>query len=118
MKCWKQSRLEIEPGPWLPQVLLSCDEFGLSYFADMNEQSSRSHSIFVLTINQKDLVTGTSKRGNLYLVDLAGSEKVFMNLSCCIHHLQPGRENGSHGSNVGGGQEDQQVVDRLGYGDQ
>lgn len=42
----------------------------------MNEQSSRSHSIFVLTIGQKDLVSGSVKSGKLYLVDLAGSEKV------------------------------------------
>lgn len=42
----------------------------------MNEQSSRSHSIFVLTINQKNTETGNNKCGKLYLVDLAGSEKV------------------------------------------
>lgn len=42
----------------------------------MNAESSRSHSIFVLTINQRNTETGTLKAGNLYLVDLAGSEKV------------------------------------------
>ena len=42
----------------------------------MNAESSRSHSIFLITINQKNTETGTQKSGNLYLVDLAGSEKV------------------------------------------
>lgn len=42
----------------------------------MNERSSRSHSIFVMTIAQKDLGTGTSKLSRIYFVDLAGSEKV------------------------------------------
>ncbi|KAI0233866.1 hypothetical protein L0F63_001645 [Massospora cicadina] len=44
---------------------------------NMNAESSRSHSIFVITIHQKNLLDGGSlKRGKLYLVDLAGSEKV------------------------------------------
>ena len=43
---------------------------------NMNQESSRSHSIFVITISQKDTVTGSQKSGMLYLVDLAGSEKV------------------------------------------
>ena len=41
----------------------------------MNAESSRSHSIFLITINQKNLETGAQKSGNLYLVDLAGSER-------------------------------------------
>jgi len=43
---------------------------------NMNEHSSRSHSIFILTINQTNKVEGYSKIGKLYLVDLAGSEKI------------------------------------------
>ena len=43
---------------------------------NMNLESSRSHSIFALKIEQKDLTTGSEKVGMLYLVDLAGSEKV------------------------------------------
>jgi kinesin family member 5 len=42
----------------------------------MNAESSRSHSIFVLTISQKNLETGSVRSGQLFLVDLAGSEKV------------------------------------------
>ncbi|KAJ1894922.1 hypothetical protein LPJ66_004899 [Kickxella alabastrina] len=43
---------------------------------NMNAESSRSHSIFQITIEQKDTVTGKTKMGRLFLVDLAGSEKV------------------------------------------
>lgn len=43
---------------------------------DMNAESSRSHSIFVIGIHQRNVETGSQKSGNLYLVDLAGSEKV------------------------------------------
>jgi kinesin family protein 5 len=42
----------------------------------MNNESSRSHSIFVLNITQRNLTTGSSKSSKLSLVDLAGSEKV------------------------------------------
>ena len=42
----------------------------------MNSGSSRSHSIFVVTISQKNLIDMTAKTGKFYLVDLAGSEKV------------------------------------------
>ncbi|EIM90052.1 kinesin heavy chain [Stereum hirsutum FP-91666 SS1] len=43
---------------------------------NMNAESSRSHSIFLITISQRNTETGAQKTGNLYLVDLAGSEKV------------------------------------------
>lgn len=45
-------------------------------YPDMNAESSRSHSIFLITIQQRNTETGAQKTGNLYLVDLAGSEKV------------------------------------------
>ncbi|CAG8645454.1 4544_t:CDS:10, partial [Gigaspora margarita] len=45
-------------------------------YTNMNAESSRSHSIFVITINQKNLADGSVKSGKLSLVDLAGSEKV------------------------------------------
>ena len=41
----------------------------------MNAVSSRSHSIFQVTIMQKNTETDTSKMGKLYCCDLAGSEK-------------------------------------------
>ncbi|GAO16005.1 hypothetical protein UVI_02055840 [Ustilaginoidea virens] len=43
---------------------------------NMNQESSRSHSIFVITVTQKNVDTGSAKSGQLFLVDLAGSEKV------------------------------------------
>ncbi|KAF8350691.1 kinesin heavy chain [Amanita rubescens] len=43
---------------------------------NMNAESSRSHSIFLIAIQQRNTETGAQKTGNLYLVDLAGSEKV------------------------------------------
>jgi len=43
---------------------------------NMNEESSRSHSIFILTVTQNNTDDLSCKTGRLYLVDLAGSEKV------------------------------------------
>ncbi|XP_064182755.1 kinesin heavy chain [Anguilla rostrata] len=43
---------------------------------NMNEHSSRSHSIFLISIKQENVETEKKLSGKLYLVDLAGSEKV------------------------------------------
>ncbi|XP_033932810.1 kinesin heavy chain-like, partial [Pseudochaenichthys georgianus] len=43
---------------------------------NMNEHSSRSHSIFQINIKQENVETELKLSGKLYLVDLAGSEKV------------------------------------------
>ena len=63
-----------------PNDVLSLLEMGSANRAqaatNMNEHSSRSHSIFILTINQTNKAEGVSKVGKLYLVDLAGSEKI------------------------------------------
>ena len=45
-------------------------------YTQMNSGSSRSHSIFILTVTQTSLCDFSSKTGKLFLVDLAGSEKV------------------------------------------
>jgi len=42
----------------------------------LNLGSSRSHSVFTITVAQKDVVTSATKSGKLVLVDLAGSEMV------------------------------------------
>ena len=42
----------------------------------LNLGSSRSHSVFTITVLQKDVVTSATKSGKLVLVDLAGSEMV------------------------------------------
>nr|XP_006811967.1 PREDICTED: kinesin heavy chain [Saccoglossus kowalevskii] len=43
---------------------------------NMNEHSSRSHSIFLIHVKQENVETQKKLSGKLYLVDLAGSEKV------------------------------------------
>lgn len=45
-------------------------------FLDMNEHSSRSHSVFLINVKQENLENQKKLSGKLYLVDLAGSEKV------------------------------------------
>ena len=45
-------------------------------YTKMNAGSSRSHSLFILTVNQTNSRDYSGKVGKLYLVDLAGSEKV------------------------------------------
>jgi len=48
---------------------------------NMNAESSRSHSIFILTVTQSNLEDMSCKTGKLYLVDLAGSEKIAKTLA-------------------------------------
>lgn len=43
---------------------------------NQNAQSSRSHSIFVLRVTQRNTQTNVIRVGKLYLVDLAGSERL------------------------------------------
>ena len=63
-----------------PNDVLALLELGSSNRAqdatNMNENSSQSHSIFILTINQTNKKDCSSKIGKLYLVDLAGCEKI------------------------------------------
>jgi len=74
-RCIKSCKLEV-----LVEVPLLLVSYSVSkeqqLISDMNEQSSRSHSIFVIGIHQRNTENGSQKSGNLYLVDLAGSEKV------------------------------------------
>lgn len=43
---------------------------------NMNAESSRSHSLFILTLIMTNVEDSSCKTGKLYLVDLAGSEKI------------------------------------------
>lgn len=43
---------------------------------NMNQRSSRSHSLMIITIEQKNLEDDSTRVGRLNLIDLAGSEKV------------------------------------------
>jgi len=54
---------------------------------DMNEHSSRSHSVFLITVKQENTETEKKLSGKLYLVDLAGSEKVYFCLVTGIRML-------------------------------
>jgi len=47
---------------------------------NMNEHSSRSHSVFLINVKQENLENQKKLSGKLYLVDLAGSEKVILYL--------------------------------------
>jgi kinesin family member 5 len=63
---------------------------------NMNEHSSRSHSVFLIHVKQENVENEKKLTGKLYLVDLAGSEKVSEHQSedtCqwilidCVHRL-------------------------------
>lgn len=47
-----------------------------TFSTNMNEHSSRSHSILTVYIEAKDQSTGEQTRSKLHLVDLAGSERL------------------------------------------
>ena len=60
--------------------IISTIETGKSYRASaatlMNAESSRSHSILSIQVNQHNSSTGRQRKGKIFLVDLAGSEKI------------------------------------------
>ncbi|KHJ88955.1 kinesin motor domain protein [Oesophagostomum dentatum] len=62
-----------------PEEVLQTIEDGKSNrmvaVTNMNEHSSRSHSVFLITVKQEHQATKKQLAGKLYLVDLAGSEK-------------------------------------------
>jgi len=41
----------------------------------MNQNSSRSHAVFIMTVEQENVIDKGRKTGTLYKIDLAGSEK-------------------------------------------
>ncbi|MBN3293254.1 KIFC3 protein, partial [Polypterus senegalus] len=43
---------------------------------NLNEHSSRSHALLIVTVNGLNMTTGTRTSGKLNLVDLAGSERI------------------------------------------
>jgi kinesin family protein 5 len=63
-----------------PEEVLDVIEEGKSNrhiaVTNMNEHSSRSHSVFLINVKQENRETEKKLSGKLYLVDLAGSEKV------------------------------------------
>merc|ERR1719220_631707 len=63
-----------------PEEVLEVIEEGKSNrhvaVTNMNEHSSRSHSVFLINVKQENMENQKKLSGKLYLVDLAGSEKV------------------------------------------
>ena len=63
-----------------PDEVFECIEDGKANrhiaVTNMNEHSSRSHSVFLINVKQENQETEKKLSGKLYLVDLAGSEKV------------------------------------------
>ncbi|OZC09470.1 kinesin heavy chain family protein [Onchocerca flexuosa] len=63
-----------------PEEVMACIDEGKSNrhvaVTNMNEHSSRSHSVFLIQVKQENTATQKKLTGKLYLVDLAGSEKV------------------------------------------
>eukprot|EP01119_Soliformovum_irregulare_P013500 TRINITY_DN359_c0_g2_i1.p1 TRINITY_DN359_c0_g2~~TRINITY_DN359_c0_g2_i1.p1 ORF type:complete len:685 (-),score=277.79 TRINITY_DN359_c0_g2_i1:587-2614(-) len=55
--------------------LLLGEKFRTVSATNMNAVSSRSHSLFILELHQKD-IDGSTKMGRMNLADLAGSEKI------------------------------------------
>ena len=71
----------------LSEHYVTCDDEVMGYLkignegrsvasTNMNDTSSRSHSIVIITIHQNNINDLSAKTGKLYLVDLAGSEKI------------------------------------------
>uniref|UniRef100_A0A0R3RG82 Kinesin-like protein n=1 Tax=Elaeophora elaphi TaxID=1147741 RepID=A0A0R3RG82_9BILA len=63
-----------------PEEVMACIDEGKNNrhvaVTNMNEHSSRSHSVFLVQVKQENTATQKKLTGKLYLVDLAGSEKV------------------------------------------
>jgi kinesin family protein C2/C3 len=47
-----------------------------TFATNMNEHSSRSHSVLMVNIHGRNVLTGQVANGKLNLVDLAGSERI------------------------------------------
>jgi len=58
------------------KVMKQAESNKITASTELNEESSRSHAVFIITITQTDPVQQTRKVAKLFLVDLAGSEQV------------------------------------------
>ncbi len=60
----------------------------------LNKQSSRSHSVFCITVHMRETAPDGEeviKIGKLYLVDLAGSENISRQVSQAVWGMRRGR---------------------------
>lgn len=58
------------------KVLRKANKLRATATTKYNERSSRSHSIFIIDLYGKNIITGETRNGVLNLVDLAGSERL------------------------------------------
>ena len=58
------------------KVLKKGDQHRITAATEMNQRSSRSHSVFIVNVTQTNTAKQTRKSSKLFLVDLAGSEEV------------------------------------------
>ena len=58
------------------RLVLQGDSARATASTNMNSASSRSHSIFIITVTRKNISSGAARTGKLFVCDLAGSEMV------------------------------------------
>ncbi|CAJ0760347.1 8283_t:CDS:2, partial [Entrophospora sp. SA101] len=68
--------VNLESPDYVNQVLRSATKNRIVASTKMNDNSSRSHSIFMIHIKGSNSVTNEKRLGSLNLIDLAGSEKI------------------------------------------
>nr|CAG8566601.1 1496_t:CDS:2 [Entrophospora candida] len=68
--------VNLESPKHVNQVLESATKHRSVASTKMNNNSSRSHSIFMIHIEGLNLITNETRSGSLNLIDLAGSEKI------------------------------------------
>ena len=65
----------VENEEQMETIIKACLKNRITVIIAMNEYSSRSHCILIVTLIKKNIKLGTKNKGKLYLIDLAGSEK-------------------------------------------
>ncbi|CAJ0892719.1 14514_t:CDS:2, partial [Entrophospora sp. SA101] len=71
-----KKKINLESPDYVNQVLRSTTKNQTVSSTKMNNNSSRSHSIFMIHIKGSNSVTNEKQSGSLNLIDLGGSEKI------------------------------------------
>ncbi|XP_031429763.1 kinesin-like protein KIFC3 [Clupea harengus] len=69
--------IEVKSFQHIKKILAMARRNRITFGTQMNQHSSRSHALLMITVQGIDLATGTKTTGKLNLVDLAGSERVW-----------------------------------------
>ncbi|XP_062387472.1 kinesin-like protein KIFC3 [Sardina pilchardus] len=69
--------IEVKSFQHIKKILGMARRNRITFGTQMNQHSSRSHALLMITVQGIDLATGTKTTGKLNLVDLAGSERVW-----------------------------------------